>query len=151
MNVALILERRKIQNKSLTLDQVSELLQASDDTDQADLFPAFTATEDFIRQLDRSFQHYANTFQGVKTVNALNCRKSALLSQMLLRHKVFALAGLSPSQEQSGPLFSGIIVKYSQIFLSTSTLVFDLAPYLEYLPECNPENVDNSDLINLFE
>jgi len=26
-------------------------------------------------------------------------------------------------------------VKYSRIFISTATLVFDLAPYLDYLPE----------------
>lgn len=79
----------------MTLDQLNTLLQAPDLTDmESDRFPAFSATEDFIRQLNQSFQHYSNSFQGVKTVNALNCRKSAILSQMLLRHKVIVLGGM---------------------------------------------------------
>ena len=58
------------------------------------MFPAFSATEEFISKLNMSFQHYANSFVGVKSVNALNCRKSALLSQMLLRHKLIVFSGL---------------------------------------------------------
>ena len=76
---------------------------------------------------------------GEKTVNALNCRKSALLSMMLLRHKIIAFSGITLTKAESGPLFETLIVEYSKIFLSTSTLCFDLAPYLEYLPECNAE------------
>ena len=56
---------------------------------------------------------------------------------MLLRHKVIVLGGLELTKVESGLLFRDLIIQYSQIFLSTSTLVFDLAPYLEYLPECN--------------
>ena len=69
--------------------------------------------------LNNSFNLYANSFVGVKSVNALNCRKSALLSQMLLRHKIIAFTGLSLTQEQSGPLFNDLVVEYSKVFLST--------------------------------
>lgn len=62
--------------------------------DEEALFPAFSATEEFITKLNKSFQHYANSFVGIKSVNALNCRKSALLSQMLLRHKLIVFGGL---------------------------------------------------------
>ena len=62
--------------------------------DEEALFPAFSATEEFITKLNMSFQHYANSFVGIKSVNALNCRKSALLSQMLLRHKLIVFSGL---------------------------------------------------------
>ena len=138
-----------IQNKSLSLDQVNSLMEAPAQSDEAALFPAFTPTEDFIKQLNASFQHYANSFVGVKSVNALNCRKSALLSQMLLRHKLLALQGLESSKAQTGPLFSDLIVKYSQIFLTLQTLVFDLAPYLGYLPECGSDAA--SQLITMFD
>lgn len=58
---------------------------------------------------------------------------------MLLRHKIIVFSGITLSKEESGPLFNNLIVEYSKIFLSTQTLCFDLAPYLEYLPECNSE------------
>jgi hypothetical protein len=114
-------------------------VQVGDSQAEDTLFPAFTTTEDFIKALNASFHHYGNSFEGLKTVNALNCRKSAILSQLLLRHKVIALQGLSPTKAQTQGLFSELIVKYSKIFMSTATLVFDLAPYLDYLPECGSD------------
>ena len=66
-----------IRDKTLSLDQLVNLLQVG----EADYpFSDFSAVEDFITVLNNSFNLYANSFVGVKSVNALNCRKSALLS-----------------------------------------------------------------------
>ena len=76
---------------------------------------------------------------------------------MLLRHKTLALAIGPVSKEQSGPLFNELIIKYSKIFVSVSTLVFDLAPYLQYLPECEigadatSEEEYKSELLSMFD
>ena len=99
-----------MQSKSLTFDRLSELLQAPENQEREDaVFSSFTADESLINMLNASFQHYSNSFKGVKSVNALNCRKSALLSQMLLRHKVITFAGMDLSIEQSGQLFKDLI------------------------------------------
>ena len=135
-----------IRDKTLSLEQLTNLLQVNGDEEPP--FPDFSPTESLITQLNASFHRYAHSFVGVKSVNALNCRKSALLSQMLLRHKIIAFTGLNLSKEQSGPLFRDLIVEYSKIFMSTATLCFDLAPYLGYLPECNSE--EPSTLVELF-
>lgn len=45
-------------------------------------------TRQNLSKVDDFFNKYANVFKGEKTVNGLNCRKSALLSQLLLRHKI---------------------------------------------------------------
>lgn len=157
--LSLVLPRlTAIRNKTLDLNQLNSLLEVEGDGSAADaraLFPAFTETDDFIRSLNMAFEHYANSFDGVKAVNALNCRKSALLSQMLLRHKVIAYAGLDLTKEETGSLFRDLIVKYCSVFLSVQTLVFDLAPYLSYLPECITDTdlspTTNTPLITLFE
>lgn len=52
---------------------------------------------------------------------------------------------------QSGPLFRNLILKYTKIFLATQTLVFDLAPYLGYLPECNSQENVESEIVDLFD
>ena len=143
-----------IRDKTLTLEQFIDLLQVNGEVESP--FPDFSPTEGLITQLNGSFQRYAHSFIGVKSVNALNCRKSALLSQMLLRHKIIAFTGLNLPKEQSGSLFRDLIVEYSKIFMSTATLCFDLAPYLGYLPECNSNNNSNSEeppqsaLVELF-
>ena len=54
---------------------------------------------------------------------------------MLLRHKVITFGGLALSKQQTAGLFSDLVSQYSQVFSSVQTLVFDLAPYLHYLPE----------------
>ena len=107
-----------IQNKSLTLDQLNQLMTAPDQSEAESLFPAFTEADTLLSSLNASFQHYANSFVSVKSVNALNCRKSALLSQMLLRHKIIAFSGLELTKEQSAPLFRDLICKYCKIFAS---------------------------------
>ena len=70
-----------------------EQMLADDKTD--DLFPDFTPDKAFLVKLNASFNHYAHSYVGDKSVNALNCRKSAFLSMMLLRHKVLVFSGLS--------------------------------------------------------
>ena len=76
---------------------------------------------------------------------------------MLLRHKVITFAGLQLSKEESAPLFKDLILLYCQVFISVSTLVFDLAPYLSYLVECvepgscAPENLPASEIIAMFD
>ena len=90
-----------IKDKTLSLEQFGALLQVDADLAEpaAGLFPDLSETDAFITNLNASFKHYANSFIGVKSVNALNCRKSALLSQMLLRHKVIVLSGLTLTKE----------------------------------------------------
>ena len=144
-----------IQQKTLSLDRIAEMMSAPrHQGDEAELFPEFAPNNDFIVQLNSSFQHYADSFEGVKTVNALNCRKSALLSQMLLRHKLIAFCDLKPTKEQSDELFRHLIRQYCRIFLSVQTLVYDLAPYLGYLPESMVEGdfteTPSSSLIDIF-
>ena len=76
---------------------------------------------------------------------------------MLLRHKVITFAGLQLSKEESALLFKDLILLYCQVFISVSTLVFDLAPYLSYLVECvepgsfAPENLPTSEIIAMFD
>lgn len=124
-----------IRDKTLSLEQLTSLMNVDTVAEDA-LFPEFSPAEDFIKAMNVSFNHYGNAFVGVKTVNALNCRKSAILSQMLLRHKVMALRGLKPSKAETKSLFNDLMVQYCGIFTTTQTLIFDLAPYLDYLPEC---------------
>ena len=68
-----------IRDKTLSLDQLNTML-ADTAEPAAGPFPSFEASDDFITNLNASFHMYANSFVGVKSVNALNCRKSALLS-----------------------------------------------------------------------
>ena len=65
---------------------------ADDTTDE--LFQDFTPDKTFLVKLNASFNHYAHSYIGDKSVNALNCRKSAFLSMMLLRHKVLVASKL---------------------------------------------------------
>jgi hypothetical protein len=83
-------------------------------------------------------------------VNALNCRKSAILSQLLLRHKLIVLGGLDLTRQETKVLFGDLIVKYARIFLTTQTLVFDLAPFLQYLPECGSAE-EQSEVLSMFD
>ena len=66
---------------------------ADDTTDE--YFPDFEPNKAFLVKLNASFNHYAHQYVGDKSVNALNCRKSAFLSMMLLRHKMIVLSGLT--------------------------------------------------------
>ena len=70
---------------------------ANNTTDE--LFPDFTPDKTFLVRLNASFNHYAHSYIGDKSVNALNCRKSAFLSMMLLRHKVLVSSELSLTRE----------------------------------------------------
>ena len=84
------------------------------------MFPDFTASLEFLAALNASFGHYANQYEGDKSVNALNCRKSGLLSQMLLRHKVICLGKLREKMtaEQLHGTFFDLIKKYCEVFMS---------------------------------
>jgi hypothetical protein len=86
--------------------------------DQSNLFMDFEPTREFLHNLDSSFAHYADQFIDDKSVNALNCRKSAILSQLLLRHKLITLGNLELSKEKCNELFLGLIMKYCQIFMN---------------------------------
>ena len=66
-----------LKDSKLSYDELTKML-GDDKTD--DLFPDFTPTKDFLVKLNASFNHYAHQYEDVKSVNALNCRKSALLS-----------------------------------------------------------------------
>ena len=81
------------------------------------MFPSFDSSLDFIKNLDLSFRICAEASNGVKTVNALNSRKSALLSMMLLRHKVIALAGLKVEDHPAE--FSAMFEKLIQDYIFT--------------------------------
>ena len=117
----------------LSFDELSNMLE-NDKTD--DLFPDFTPTSDFLVKLNASFNHYAHQYVDVKSVNALNCRKSALLSQMLLRHKALIVGKpTGVTKEKTKALFNDLIHLYTSIFMSVQSLVFDLGPYLGYLTE----------------
>ena len=76
---------------------------------------------------------------------------------MLLRHKVITLTGMQLSRAESSALFKDLIAKYAGVFMSVSTLVFDLAPYLHYLSECvDPgneatEEMRASELLAMFD
>lgn len=139
-----------IKNKTLSLAQLAELTSTAGASEQS-LFADFVASDELIKNLNASFAHYASQFVGVKSVNALNCRKSALLSQMLLRHKAIAFTNLEEARttQATGPIFNDLILEYSKIFASTQTLCFDLAPYLTYLPEYKNSAVQ-SPLLNYF-
>ena len=80
----------------LSYDELSDMLK-NDQTDE--LFPDFTPTKAFLVQLNASFNHYANQYIDDKSVNALNCRKSALLSKMLLRHKAILIGNLKLTKQ----------------------------------------------------
>ena len=53
---------------------------------------------------------------------------------------MIVLGKLELSKEQLHELFSGLILKYCQIFASVQSLVFDLGPYLGYLNETGEES-----------
>ncbi len=52
-------------------------------------------------------------------------------------------------KDNVGMMFRGLISQYCEVFISVATLVFDLAPYLEYLPEFKNQE-KNSQIRNLF-
>ena len=106
---------------------------ADNTTDE--LFPDFTPDKTFLVKLNASFNHYAHSYIGDKSVNALNCRKSAFLSMMLLRHKVLVASELSLTREQEDSLFSPLIQEYTDVFMSVQSLIFDLGPYISYLSD----------------
>jgi len=146
--------------KSLSLSDIKALLAAPLEQ-TTELFSWSDSSDRFIRNIAFSFSNYAGAVKHVSSAserseNFLNCQKSALLSQMLLRHKLIAFLGLKPSQEETGPLFRDLIVQYCLLFITTQTLVFDLAPYLHYLPECLQGRAPgatavNADLVHMFD
>ena len=88
------------------------ILAISTHTDSADLFKDYTPSVDFLKSLNASFAFYADQFDGDKSVNALNCRKSAILSNLFLRHKLLASSKLTLTSAQLNDLFLPLIVKY---------------------------------------
>ena len=106
---------------------------ADDTTDE--FFPDFTPDKSFLVKLNASFNHYAHSYIGDKSVNALNCRKSAFLSMMLLRHKILVASKLQLTREQEDSLFSPLIQEYTDVFMSVQSLIFDLGPYISYLSD----------------
>ena len=100
---------------SLNFEELEGML--SDDASE-DLFPDFTPDKAFLVKLNASFNHYAHQYIGDKSVNALNCRKSAFLSMMLLRHKMVVLSDLTLNRQQEDSLFSALIKEYTEVFMS---------------------------------
>lgn len=72
-----------------------------------------------IARLDSLFETYASHKPEEKAVNYQNCRKSALLSRLLIRHKL-------PSK----PDRSALLTQYITMFKEVASLVFDIGVYL---------------------
>ena len=53
-----------IQSKSLTAEGIQELFNLPGEPLE-EKFPAFTATDDFVKVLNASFEHFGNLFEGV--------------------------------------------------------------------------------------
>lgn len=103
----------------------------------ATLFPDFTSSADFLVALFGSFRHYASYDLADRSVNGQNCRKSALLSMMLLRHKL-AIKSKDLTAGQKQQLFEPLIKEYCGLFNQVASLTFDLGPYLTYLDDISP-------------
>jgi hypothetical protein len=80
-----------------------------------------------LAELDEFFRKCATHDLTDKSVNGQNCRKSALLSQMLIRHKV-----LIASKQSAEGVFDDLLITYLSLFKEVASLVFDLGPFLVY-------------------
>lgn len=79
----------------------------------ASLFPDFSPNTEYLVNLYGSFRHYANHDATDKSVNGQNCRKSALLSMLLLKHKLISLKGPKTlDRQQKSVLFEPLVAEY---------------------------------------
>jgi N-acetyltransferase B complex (NatB) non catalytic subunit len=110
------------------------LSKTLDEAKSTSVFPDFAPTKDFLVELYGSFRNYSTYDLSDKSVNGQNCRKSALLSMMLLRHKlVLRCADLTDTQKNH--LFAPLIDEYCGLFRQVASLTFDLMPYLFYIKD----------------
>jgi len=114
----------------LTIETFSQKLDAAT---AEPLFKDFSPDFDFLANLFASFKKYQAYNMEDRSVNGHNCRKSAYLSEMLLKHKLLVLGENSLNDEQKSSLFDQVITKYAELFKEVQSLVFDLGPYLQYL------------------
>ena len=81
------------------------------------------AEDQRLARLDKIFEVNSTKNMEDKSVNGSNCRKSALLSRMLLRHKI-ALKNSKPIK------LIDLLQQYLGMFKEVATLIFDIAIYL---------------------
>ena len=106
--------------------------------------PEFTTASETIVKLLGAFRVSAKYNPADKSVNGHNCRKSGILSEMLLWHKLLMRCpSTTPYKFFMGPLKSEL-----DLFTEVSSLVFDIGPYLAaYVTD----NESKTDLLKHFE
>ena len=131
--------RNDVQIKGSADEILSSFNEASTKLDKNGAFDAKLAekpTFDFIKNLYASFHLYENfgleDGKEDKTVNAHNCRKSAILSQMFILHKLVMVGGADQGLNTG---IKSFFIKYATAYLELTSVVTDLQMYVPHLEE----------------
>lgn len=90
-----------------------------------------------LKEVDDMFGVYAVRNLEDRSVNGQNSRKSALLSQLLLRHKVMQLPQVKDANVAE--IFGTLLKDFIAMFREAASLVFDLGPYLLHIKLADSE------------
>jgi hypothetical protein len=70
-----------------------------------------------------------------KSTNHHNCRKSALLSKLLIKNKLLMLLGCDVKAfiEKNTDAYKRLIITHAERFIELASMVFDIYPFIPFL------------------
>ncbi|CDW74130.1 UNKNOWN [Stylonychia lemnae] len=140
--ISLIVNQLKKQSSTIIDQAFVESLDQQNIPEDGQQFQPFDFNNalDSLRHLYASFKKYESLDLDNKTTNYHNCRKSSILSQLLLKNKLI-LSLFSDQNEINQFIEEGIqsyrtlIIQYALRYLELNSMAFDLYPFIPILNE----------------
>ena len=108
-----------------------------------------------VKQIYKSFKRYESYELESKTTNHHNCRKSALLSMLLLKNKLLTVLGIEEGAGQveqsvqnfidlNSTSYKASVLTYAERYFELSSMIFDLFPFIPFLSETTRREIADS-------